>query len=151
VSASAVAGFICSPQTAIAHLGEGREVSINAAAGGSPRYTSIEPAGEQAAAAQSAECDEPEVAATVIEGFPSRLTGRLLYLPADNLNTDGIYPGKYTYQDDITPEVMAKVVMENYDPAFATIVQSNDVVASGANFGTGSSREQAATALLASG
>ncbi|KAJ1675622.1 mitochondrial Homoaconitase [Spiromyces aspiralis] len=153
VSASAVAGFICSPQTAIAHLGEGREeeVSVNAAAGGSPRYTSIEPAEEQAAAAQSAECGEPEVAATVVEGFPSRLTGRLLYLPADNLNTDGIYPGKYTYQDDITPEVMAKVVMENYDPAFATIVQSNDVVASGANFGTGSSREQAATALLASG
>ncbi|KAJ2297831.1 mitochondrial Homoaconitase [Coemansia sp. RSA 353] len=70
---------------------------------------------------------------------------------ADNLNTDGIYPGKYTYQDDITREQMKAIVMENYDPEFSRLVQPDDVVVAGANFGTGSSREQAATALLAAG
>jgi homoaconitate hydratase len=39
------------------------------------------------------------------------------------------------------------VVMENYDPTFATKVESGDVVVGGRNFGSGSSREQAATAL----
>ena len=41
------------------------------------------------------------------------------FCPADNLNTDGIYGKDYTYRDDMTPEMMAKVVMENYDPKFA--------------------------------
>jgi homoaconitate hydratase len=83
------------------------------------------------------------------------------------LNTDGIYPGKYTYQDDITLERQAEVVMENYDPGFAPLVASlrassrslpsttkgktGVVLVSGYNFGTGSSREQAATALKAAG
>ena len=46
----------------------------------------------------------------------------MIFCHADNLNTDGIYPGKYTYVDDLTTEQMAKVVMENYDPKFADIV-----------------------------
>ena len=62
---------------------------------------------------------------------------------------DGIYPGKYTYQDDITAETMAKVCMENFDPDFAEIAQEGDVLVAGFNFGCGSSREQAATAILA--
>jgi len=64
------------------------------------------------------------------------------------LNTDGIYPGKYTYIDDFTPEQMAKVVMENYDPEFGNIVEEGDIIVGGYNFGTGSSREQAATSLI---
>jgi homoaconitate hydratase len=63
------------------------------------------------------------------------------------MNTDGIYPGKYTYNDDFTPEDQAKVVMENYDPEFGKIVKDGDILVGGFNFGTGSSREQAATAL----
>ncbi len=63
------------------------------------------------------------------------------------LNTDGIYPGKYTYIDDFTPEQQAGVVMENYDPEFVKIAKKGDVVVGGFNFGTGSSREQAATAF----
>jgi homoaconitate hydratase len=83
----------------------------------------------------------------ILEGFPSRLNGELLFCHQDNLNTDGIYPGKYTYLDDFTPEQQAEVVMENYDPAFKTIVREGDILAAGFNFGTGSSREQAATCL----
>ena len=75
------------------------------------------------------------------------IEGNLLFCYQDNLNTDGIYPGKYTYIDDFTPEQQAGVVMENYDPEFGNIVNKGDVVAGGFNFGTGSSREQAATAF----
>src|SRR5206468_6134724 len=54
-------------------------------------------------------------------------------------------------RDDVTAEMMAKVVMENYDPQFASRTQKGDVIVSGFNFGTGSSREQAVTALKAKG
>ena len=87
----------------------------------------------------------------MLEGFPSEITGELVLCDADNINTDGIYPGKYTYQDDVTREKMAQVCMENYDAEFQTKVKAGDIVISGYNFGTGSSREQAATALLAKG
>lgn len=83
----------------------------------------------------------------IINGFPSQIEGELIFCNQDNLNTDGIYPGKYTYQDDMTPEQQAAVVMENYDPEFGKIVKKGDLLAGGFNFGTGSSREQAATAL----
>ncbi len=84
---------------------------------------------------------------SILEGFPKTIEGELVFCRQDNLNTDGIYPGKYTYRDDITPEQQAEVVMENYDPQFASLVSKGDILVGGYNFGTGSSREQAATAL----
>lgn len=83
----------------------------------------------------------------ILEGFPETMTGELVFCHQDNLNTDGIFPGKYTYIDDFTPEQQAGVVMENYDPQFGKIVEKGDILVGGFNFGTGSSREQAATAL----
>jgi homoaconitate hydratase len=47
----------------------------------------------------------------------------------------------------MTREQMAAVTFENYDPNFNTLYQKGDVIVAGFNFGTGSSREQAATAL----
>jgi len=91
--------------------------------------------------------EEEAASVKVLEGFPTVLEGELLWCPADNLNTDGIYPGKYTYQDDITPAQQAAVAMENYDPAFQQLAREGDLLVGGFNFGTGSSREQAATAL----
>ena len=87
----------------------------------------------------------------ILPGFPERVHGRLVFLPQDNLNTDAIYGKDYTYRDDVTKELMAKVVMENYDPQFASRTHAGDVVVSGFNFGTGSSREQAVTCLKAKG
>ena len=87
----------------------------------------------------------------ILPGFPECVTGRLVFLPQDNLNTDAIYGKDYTYRDDITPEMMARVVMENYDPQFAARTHPGDVVVGGFNFGTGSSREQAVTCLKAKG
>ncbi len=92
---------------------------------------------------QEAEAEEVKI----IEGFPKLVKGELIFCNQDNLNTDGIFPGKYTYIDDFTPKQQSEVVMENYDPEFAKKAKEGDILVSGFNFGTGSSREQAATAL----
>jgi homoaconitate hydratase len=87
----------------------------------------------------------------ILAGFPQRISGHLVFVPQDNVNTDAIYGKDYTYRDDMTPEMMAKVVMENYDPQFAGRTHAGDVIVSQFNFGTGSSREQAVTCLKAKG
>jgi homoaconitate hydratase len=93
--------------------------------------------------------ENPAETVNIIDGFPKKILGRAIYCPQDNLNTDGIYGKDYTYREDVTPELMARVVMENYDPQFASRARAGDVVIGGFNFGTGSSREQAVTALQA--
>jgi len=85
----------------------------------------------------------------ILPGFPEQVEGEIVFCDADNINTDGIYPGKYTYQDDVTKDKMATVCMENYDEQFPTIAREGDILVAGFNFGCGSSREQAATAILA--
>lgn len=123
VAASAVAGHICSPT----------------------RYEDIKARvkrSEQKIAANGA-----KKAVEVIAGFPAVVRGRLWFMDRDNLNTDGIYAGKHTYNDAMTPAQMAEVIFENYDPEFRKNAKPGDVVVGGLNFGTGSSREQAATAL----
>ncbi|EPE05412.1 homoaconitase [Ophiostoma piceae UAMH 11346] len=107
-----------------------------------------------AAAAKSAESaaakdDSSESLTEILEGFPERVEGEIVFCDADNINTDGIYPGKYTYQDNVSVETMAEVCMENYDTAFRTTAKAGDILVAGFNFGCGSSREQAATAILA--
>ena len=97
--------------------------------------------------AESAPAAAAGGAVEILDGFPAALEGELLFCHVDNMNTDGIYPGKYTYQDDITPEQQAEVAMENYDPGFQSLAKKGDLLVGGFNFGTGSSREQAATAL----
>ncbi len=84
---------------------------------------------------------------TLLDGFPDKISGDLIFCHQDNLNTDGIYPGKYTYVDGLTPDQMAAVVMENYDPEFGKMVEKDNILVGGFNFGSGSSREQAATSL----
>jgi homoaconitate hydratase len=122
VAASAVAGYIRAPEPIPAATNVIR-VKVNARP-----------------AAASAEVN-------IVEGFPRRFVGRLLLLPQDNLNTDGIYGKDYTYREDLSPEDMGEVAMLNYDPQFQSIARPGDILVGGRNFGTGSSREQAATAL----
>jgi homoaconitate hydratase len=83
----------------------------------------------------------------LLPGFPERIEGELLFVCQDNLNTDGIYGKDYTYREDMTPEQMAAVAMENYDPRFQQLARAGDILVGGYNFGCGSSREQPATAL----
>jgi homoaconitate hydratase len=122
VAASALAGFIRAPKT-----------FADRAAG-----TAVRRAERKSNTPGSVE---------IIAGFPSSVHGRILFVDKDNLNTDGIYGSKHTYRDDMKSEEMAAVTFENYDPNFNTLYQKGDVVVGGLNFGSGSSREQAATAL----
>jgi homoaconitate hydratase len=127
VAASAAVGYICSPRRYSA---------------GPLQASSSRPKGAT---------DFAERASEIIAGFPSRVSGRAWFLDKDNLNTDGIYAGKHTYNDAMTPSQMAEVIFENYDPSLRSQLQAGDVIIGGLNFGTGSSREQAATALKYAG
>ena len=64
----------------------------------------------------------------------------------DDINTDMLFPGKYTYTcatlDEIRPHLL-----EDLDPEFSAAVQSGDLLFVGRNFGCGSSREQPALGL----
>lgn len=68
----------------------------------------------------------------------------------DDVNTDVIFPGKYTYTITDSKE-MALHAMEDLDPKFAKEVKKEDIIVAGRNFGCGSSREQAATCLKYAG
>jgi homoaconitate hydratase len=126
VAASAVAGYITGPRSFAR-----RELT--------PHYQ------ELAVSPETAERVE------ILAGFREKLVGRLVFMPQDNINTDAIYGKDYTYRDDMTPDMMARVIMENYDPQFALRTTAEDVIVGGFNFGTGSSREQAVTCLEAKG
>lgn len=93
--------------------------------------------------------DSPKTSTKILPGFPEKISGEIVFCDMDNLDTDNIYPGRFTYQDDMTRDDMARVCMLNYDPDFGQVVKHNDILVSGFNFGCGSSREQAATATLA--
>lgn len=138
--------------SALAYLASPAVVAASALSGyiSGPASSTTNAQAKPAFSIKTNDSKAPEDAATtaeVLPNFPSVIKGEILFCTADNLNTDGIYPGKYTYNDDMTTEDMKKVVMENYDPNFVNVVQKGDVLVGGFNFGTGSSREQAATAI----
>ena len=68
----------------------------------------------------------------------------------DNVSTDVIFPGKYTYTIH-EPEELAKHALEDLDPQFAHLAQRGDIIVAGKNWGNGSSREQAVTSLIHKG
>ncbi len=83
------------------------------------------------------------------QASPQWITGKA-WVYGHDVNTDVIFPGKYTYtlQDE---SEMARHALEDLDPTFAPNVQPGDIVVAGRNFGCGSSREQAVTCLRAAG
>lgn len=68
----------------------------------------------------------------------------------DDINTDMLFPGKYTYSCSTVAEIKPHL-LEDLDPEFAGNVQSGDVVMAGKNFGCGSSREQPVVGFKAVG
>jgi 3-isopropylmalate/(R)-2-methylmalate dehydratase large subunit len=68
----------------------------------------------------------------------------------DNVNTDQIFPGKYTYTLRAPEEIVAHA-LEDLDPEFARTSEPGDVIFAGRNMGCGSSREQAVTCLTRRG
>ena len=70
-------------------------------------------------------------------------TGRA-FVFGDNIDTDVLAPGSLM---KLSPEALATHCLEAVDPGFAGAVRPGDVLVAGANFGLGSSREQAAVSL----
>ncbi len=77
------------------------------------------------------------------------ITGRI-WIFGDNVNTDVIFPGKYTYTLKEPAEIAAHA-LEDLQPDFASQVQVQDMIVAGSNWGCGSSREQAVTCLTYAG
>lgn len=68
----------------------------------------------------------------------------------DDINTDMLFPGKYTYTCSTAEEIKPHL-LEDLDPEFARNVKPGDIIFAGKNFGCGSSREQPALGLRAIG
>ncbi len=64
----------------------------------------------------------------------------------DDINTDMLFPGKYTYTCSI-PEEIIPHLLEDLDSNFSKNIKKGDVIFAGKNFGCGSSREQPAVGL----
>jgi 3-isopropylmalate/(R)-2-methylmalate dehydratase small subunit len=67
----------------------------------------------------------------------------------DKIDTDVIIPAKYLVYTD--PNILAQHVLEPIDPEFYKKASKGIILIAGKAFGMGSSREQAAIALKASG
>ncbi len=79
----------------------------------------------------------------------SILCGRVAAVLGPNIDTDIIYPGRYLNITD--REKTAEHLFELAYPEIRSKLQPGDFIVAAANFGCGSSREQAAAALKFSG
>lgn len=72
-----------------------------------------------------------------------------IHIYGDHIDTDIIIPAHYLNISD--PELLKNYCMEPIDPTFSDRVSEGDIIVAGENFGCGSSREHAPSALKASG
>lgn len=77
------------------------------------------------------------------------LRGRAIKL-GDNVSTDDIIPGRFAHLRSNLPE-LARHVLEDAMPDFASKVQPGDLLVAGKNLGQGSSREHAPVVIKMSG
>lgn len=73
------------------------------------------------------------------------ITGRV-WKYGDNVNTDIIFPGRYTYIMMDEAE-MGTHALEDLDETFSANARKGDIIVAGRNWGCGSAREQAVKAL----
>ncbi len=141
VAASAVLGRIADP----------REVT---GANGTQKAEGIVQNGERSGKSANQQDRQAERRDAVAGILPSafrnlHFVGRV-WKYGDDVNTDVIFPGKYTYTIKDEAE-MAKHALEDLDPTFAGNVRPGDIIVGGRNWGVGSSREQAVTCLKVAG
>jgi len=77
------------------------------------------------------------------------LTGKTFKF-GDSISTDHIVPGRLAHLRSNLPE-LAKHVLEDADPTFASRVKTGDFIVAGSNFGLGSSREHAPLVIKMAG
>ena len=74
------------------------------------------------------------------------------YSDVDNLNTDLMFAGKYTYSVLSTDaDGIMEHLFEDFDPEFSKNVRAGDIILAGENFGCGSSREHPSVGLAHAG
>lgn len=78
----------------------------------------------------------------------NEIRGRV-YKFGDNINSDVIIPGRYLIY--IEPEKLAEHAFEVLGGDFPKKLRSFNIIAAGRNFGCGSAREQAVTAIMGLG
>src|SRR2546427_12415553 len=84
-----------------------------------------------------------------MKGRREQLKMGRIWMLGDNVNTDVIIPGRYNVTTD--REQLARYCLCEILPEFSSQVRAGDVIMAGHNFGCGSSREHAPTALQACG
>jgi 3-isopropylmalate/(R)-2-methylmalate dehydratase small subunit len=77
------------------------------------------------------------------------LKGKAIKL-GNNISTDDIIPGRFAHLRSNLPE-LARHVLEDAAPGFASKVKPGDFLVAGKNFGLGSSREHAPVVIKMSG
>ena len=87
-------------QSARAYLASPAVVAASALAGHISRPDTM--TGDAASLLSYNDSSEPAAprerkAAEVLPDFPATISGKIIFVHEDNINTDGIYPGKYTY------------------------------------------------------
>jgi 3-isopropylmalate/(R)-2-methylmalate dehydratase small subunit len=75
--------------------------------------------------------------------------GRAIVIEQDDVDTDVLYPGKFL--NVLDPAEMPRYLFEGLDPSLRDQLGGGTVLVAGANFGTGSSRENVPTAMRAAG
>ena len=68
----------------------------------------------------------------------------------DNISTDDVIPGRFAHLRSNLPE-LARHILEEAAPTFASRVKAGDFLVAGKNFGLGSSREHAPVVIKMSG
>jgi len=129
VVASAVAGFITSSEN-IPEIPEKRTFTVSAA---------------------GASKQEKETGAANPSSRPTEIEGRAWFIPMDNIDTDMIFHNRHLSITDI--DEMGQYTFGNlagYED-FAKKVKSGDIIVTGKNFGSGSSRQQAVDCFISLG
>ncbi len=75
--------------------------------------------------------------------------GSALVIPQDDVDTDVLYPGQFL--NVLDPAEMTSYLFEGLDPALRDQLGGDTILVAGANFGTGSSRENVPAAMKAAG
>jgi len=90
---------------------------------------------------------------SVIKEGENRKSGNIWnYSDVDNLNTDQMFAGKYTYNIlSSDPASIIPHLFEDFDPSFRSSAKPGDIIIAGDNFGCGSSREHPSVGLAWAG
>jgi 3-isopropylmalate/(R)-2-methylmalate dehydratase small subunit len=78
-----------------------------------------------------------------------RLEGTAVVIAQDDVDTDVMYPGQFI--GILNDDEMAKHLFEGLDPSLRDQLVGDTILFAGANFGTGSSRENVPAAMRAAG